>query len=276
MYIPSVLVILGCTICAIFCAWWYFRHYEMARPPIGVFNLKDIALMIFCIILIPFLYLVLPSWFAAGLLGLLTLSILAFTGEPLLPSARWIIWLGAGILLLLDIGVALVFGTRHNGFFAINNVVLIITIIGISNLWAQSGMKARDATVLAILLVVYDIIATSQLPLTNDVLTRLATVPFTPVIAWESGNRTLSIGLGDLLLATMFPLVMRKAFKREAGITALILSLGAIGTMLILPIQGLFPAMVVLGPLTPLQYLFWRRRFGQERTMWQYLQEEPI
>jgi hypothetical protein len=40
--------------------------------------------------------------------------------------------------------------------------------------------------------------------------------------------------------------------------------------------QGLFPVMVVLGPLMLLQYLYWRRRRGQERTMWQYLQEEPM
>lgn len=190
MHISSFLVILGCATCATFCGWGYFRRYEIARPPIGVFNLKDIALMICCIILVPFLYLVLPSWFAAGLLGLLTLSVLFFTGEPLLPT-RWIIWLGALVLLLLDIGAALVLGTKHNGFFAINNAVLIIVIVGISNLWAQSGMKARDATLLGMLLAVYDVIATFQLPLMSDVLTRLATVPFTPLIAWESGSLSL-------------------------------------------------------------------------------------
>ncbi len=36
------------------------------------------------------------------------------------------------------------------------------------------------------------------------------------------------------------------------------------------------PLMVVLGPLMGLQYLYWRRRRGQERTTWHYLQEEPM
>ncbi len=82
----------------------------------------------------------------------------------------------------------------------------------------------------------------------------------------------MGIGLGDLLLATVFPLVLRKAFGRPAGITAIGLALAAIGMLLALPLQGVFPMMVVLGPLMGLQYLFWSRRRGQERTTWQYLQ----
>jgi hypothetical protein len=69
---------------------------------------------------------------------------------------------------------------------------------------------------------------------------------------------------------------MRKAFGRTAGLVALVLAFAAIGTLLALPLQGLFPVMVVLGPLMVLQYLYWRRRQGRERTMWQYLQEEPV
>ena len=34
--------------------------------------------------------------------------------------------------------------------------------------------------------------------------------------------------------------------------------------------------MVVLGPLMVLQYAYWRRRCGKERTTWQYLQAEPV
>jgi hypothetical protein len=69
---------------------------------------------------------------------------------------------------------------------------------------------------------------------------------------------------------------MRKAFGRSAGIAALVLTLGAIGMLLALPLKGVFPVMVVLGPLIVLQYLYWSKRGGRERTMWQYLQEEPL
>ena len=54
----------------------------------------------------------------------------------------------------------------------------------------------------------------------------------------------------------------------------------AISALLVSLLVGLsieiFPAMVVLGPLMVLQYAYWRRRCGTERTTWQYLQAEPL
>jgi hypothetical protein len=137
-------------------------------------------------------------------------------------------------------------------------------------------MKARDAAILGALMAVYDVIATSFFPLTAGLFNRLAGLPLAPMFSWGSGSSALSLGLGDLLLAKVFPLVMRKAFGRSAGIAALVIALIALGTMLALPLKIVFPAMVVLGALMVVQYLFWRKYRGQERTMWQYLQEEPL
>jgi len=57
------------------------------------------------------------------------------------------------------------------------------------------------------------------------------------------------------------------------------IGLAAMAILIISPILGLdveiFPVMVVLGPLMVLQYAYWRRRRGKERTTWQYLQAEP-
>ena len=93
-------------------------------------------------------------------------------------------------------------------------------------------------------------------------------------------GRWLGIGLGDLLLATLFPLVQRKAFGRRAGLVAMGLGLAALGAMLAALDLGLvrvtIPAMVALGPLAVAQYLFWARRRGQERTTYRYLREEPL
>ncbi len=63
----------------------------------------------------------------------------------------------------------------------------------------------------------------------------------------------MGIGIGDLLLAALFPLVMRKAFGRPAGVAALATSLGVIGALLsitLLTLNGLgrvraaFPVMI--------------------------------
>jgi len=271
----SYYVVLGCTACALLLSWAYYRHYQVSRPPIGVFNLMDIVLMMVFIILVPLLYLILPIWLAAVLLLLIALSILYFMWEPVL-HARWAIWLAALGLLAIDSAAAFLFGTSQNAFFAINNLVLLLIVVGATNLWAQSGMKARDAALLGVFLALYDFIATSRLPLMGDLVTRLAGLPLAPLVAWSSEHTLWGIGLGDLLLAAVFPLVMHKAFGRPAGLVALLLAFAAIGTLLALPLQGFFPAMVILGPLMVLQYLYWKSRRGQERTMWQYLREEPM
>jgi hypothetical protein len=150
----------------------------------------------------------------------------------------------------------------------------------VTNLWAQSGLRARDLAVLAAALTAYDVIATALLPLTVDLIARLATLPFTPLLAWPTGDGGwLGLGLGDLLLATLGPLVLRKAFGKTAGLVALFISLATIGVVLALPLLGLlrgaFPVMVVLGPLLVGQYAVWLRHQGPERSTAAYLAAEP-
>lgn len=267
-------VVLGCVACGLVGSWAYFRRYQINRPPVGVFNGQDLAITVPLLIFVQLLYLLLPLWLTAALWLLVTLSILSFTWEPLLPT-RWSIWLAAIALLIVDSGAAFFWGTRQNAFLAVNDTVLLVLVVGMTNLWAQSGMKARDTALLGMLLAPYDFIATVHLPLMDELLTRLSTLPLAPLVAWSSAHAMASIGLGDLLLASVFPLVMRKAFGRRAGLVALGLVLGTIAVLLALPLQGGFPLMVVLGPLMGLQYLFWRRR-GPERTTGRYLLEEPM
>jgi hypothetical protein len=257
----------------------YFRRYQVTRPPIGVFNGRDVAVLLTAIVLIPYLYLVLPLGVVASLLVLTTLGVLYFTCEPVVRSRGLLV----GVLLAAlaaDVATAVVSGTASNTFLAINNVVLVVVVVGVANLWAQSGMKARDATVLAASLAVYDFIATSQLTLMTDLIDRLSQIPLVPFIAWREGEGALGIGLGDLLLAGVFPLVMRKAFGRRAGNTALAVGIGAIVVVLALIQTGVIdftvPVMVVLGPLMVAQYAVCVRRHGRERTTREYLLAEPI
>ncbi len=273
-------VVMAYVIGAALLGWLYFRSYRITRPPIGVINLKDVAFMLGAIVLIPFLYLTLPPWVAGGLLAVGVLTILYITWEPVL-GARWAVWLASFTLLGTDVGVLLLFGATSTAFFVVNNTVLIVGVVGATNLWAQSGMKARDLAVLASGLAVYDFVATSQLPLMDDLIGRLAAMPLAPQVAWRIGDGFwLGVGLGDLLLATVFSLVMRKAYGRSAGLVALVLALGAIGVMLALLdleiLRVTLPAMVVLGPIMVLQYAFYHRRRGRERTTWQYLEAEPM
>lgn len=73
---------------------------------------------------------------------------------------------------------------------------------------------------------------------------------------------------------------MRKAFGRVAGVAAIVLALGVIGGLLALvglgAFGGAFPVMVVLGPAMVVQYAYWRRRRGAERTTWQFQAAEGL
>jgi hypothetical protein len=279
--LEAMIIVLAFAAAAVWFAWLYFRRFVVVRPPLGVFNLRDIALMLGFIILGPFLDLALPLWIVGGLLLVGGLSTLYFMWEPVLPPS-WARWLATVALVGIDLAAWLWLGKTSPWWHAINNVFVVLCVVGITNLWAQSGMKARDAAILAGALAIYDLVATALLPLMGDLFIRLAKLPLTPLVAWPIGSagQWAGIGLGDLLLAAAFPLVMRKAFGRSAGLAAMAIGLGAIAALILGPIWGLhveiFPVMVVLGPLMVLQYAYWRRRRGQERRTWQYLQAEPL
>jgi hypothetical protein len=256
----------------------YFRRYALARPPIGIINLWDVVIMIGGIMLVPYLYLTLPLGLVMVFIGVVFISILYFTLEPIL-RLRWLIGFTTLVLASADIGIAMQFGVNSKPFLFINNIALVIGVVGITNLWAQSGMKARDVAALATALAMYDFIFTSQLTLMSDLFTRLSGLPFAPMLAWPVGDgQWLALGFGDLLLAVAFPLVMRKAFSRSAAIAAITINLAALGSLFVLPVFGLlhetFPVMVLLGPLMAAQYLYWTRRQPTERTTWQYREAE--
>jgi hypothetical protein len=247
----------------------YFRYCRMTRPPIGVFNITDVIIALSIIILAHFLYVVLPLWIAVGLFALAVFSALYYTLEPLF-HARSLALLVSGVLIVADIGAAQIFGTKNNGFFLVNDLVILLVIIGVSNLWVQSGLKVRDVVIFSILLAIFDVCATALSPLTFTLFARLQSAPLTPALAWMSNGSILGGGLGDFLLVTVFSLALYKAFGRTAGIINILFSLLLIASLLLIDQQ--WPGMIFLAPLMLGQYLFWHRRHPQERTMQYYLQ----
>jgi hypothetical protein len=261
-------------------AWYYFRHHTVARPPIGVIDLTDVGVMMVSIVVLPYLYLVAPSWLIAGLLGLGALGLVQITLEPLVQPP-WAGWLVTFALVVADGGSAWLLGTASVAHQVINNIVMLIIVVGITNLWVQSGIQARAVALLGGMLTLYDFVSTTQLPLMTELFQRLAGMPFATQVVWpgDFSATSSSIGLGDLLFAALFPLVMHKAFGRRAATLAFVLGFSACaGLDAALWLTGtdrIFPAMVVLGPLMVAQYLFWMHRRRRERATWEYLAAEP-
>jgi hypothetical protein len=125
--------------------------------------------------------------------------------------------------------------------------------------------------IFSLLLALFDLFATTLSPLTFTLFARLQSVPLTPALAWTSNGSILGGGLGDFLLVTVFSLTMEKAFGRAAGVSSMLFSLLVIAVLLL--IDQPWPGMIFLAPIMLGQYLFWHRRYPQERTMQRYLQQ---
>jgi hypothetical protein len=248
----------------------YFRRVPVDRPPIGVYTLRDIAVMMTVVVLLPVLYLSLPDLAVATALGLMTVFAVQFTLAPLL-SGR--IALGAAVAAGAA-DVALVTADLTTPAVVWNNVLLLTLVIGVTNLYTQSGIRARDVAVFGMLLAGYDLVATTMLPTMGNLLRKTIELPFAPVFTAWTGPQPTMIGLGDVLMLTLWTLVSLKSYGRAAGWvaagTALALTTGlalAIRTGLL---TGLLPVMLAAGPLMAMQYLLWRSLRGPERTTASY------
>jgi len=259
-------------VCTALAALGYLGRYEMDRPPIGVYTFPDIAVMAVAVAIVPVLYTHIPVAAIGTLFGLVLLVVLRATLQPILPGPRATI--AAIALLAGDAGLSMAgaTGVTHSIYLLTNDLALGIAVLGIANLYVQSGMRAVHVAVFAALLAVYDYIATAVLPTTVDLVNRLAGRPFAPQIVVGTGTNMVGAGLGDALMLVLWALVAAKAFGRLPGYVGALVGAGSIGCILLGIrtglITGAVPAMVVLGPLTVGQYLGWRTRRGTERP-WQ-------
>jgi hypothetical protein len=250
----------------------YFARYRMAQPALGVMNLSDVALAVVCIVLVPLLHLALPAWASTLFLALVMGGLYYLALEPLTPRR---VRRGSIALAAVALGVAAPWiqpGNSHV-YTTINNVLILVAVVAIANVWVQSGLSVRHLVVLSLAVAVYDLIFTGRLTVTADLFTRLDHRPFEPILAWREGTLWPAIGLGDSLMASAFVVGLYKAWGRGAaalGIAAMLLLLPPaflrplLGTVFV---TDAYPTMVFIAPVQLLVYLGCRRRFGPERTL---------
>jgi hypothetical protein len=260
----------------------YFRRVRMERPPIGTFNGRDIVILLAFISALPFLYGYLPYWLITCLLIVTFGSALYIGYSPVLGPART--WLGIGLLIGLNYWTShhLMGSTAGWQLWWTELTILVgLGAIAVSNLYVQGGMKLKYVAWLAFGLAVYDIIFATVLPLTDQLVAGYLAHPLDPLLGMRFGIDNYGVGLGDLLVYSLFLIACYKAYGAKAARIAygLILVLGATVTAFIpfllnfldTQLDLLVPAQAIFGPAALLCYLWMRHRWGPERTMAQYL-----
>ena len=260
----------------------YFRRVRMERPPIGTFNGRDIVILLLFISVLPFLYGYLPYWIITCLL-IVTFSSALYIGYHQVLGRGWT-WLGIGLLIGLNYWTSHhLMGTTAGWqlWWAELTILVGLGAISVSNLYVQGGMRLQLVAWLALGLAVYDIVFATLLPLTDQLVAGYLAHPLDPLLGMRFGIDNYGVGLGDLLVYSLFLIACYKAYGAKAARIAygLILVMGAFVTAFI-PFLGnfvdtqldlLIPSQALFGPAAFGCYLWMKRRWGPERTMAQYL-----
>lgn len=266
--LTSIALVEVATVAIVAAARWYFHQVRVDRPPIGVFNLRDIAFTFVVLVILPPLYLHLPIWLVASILVVMASGLAYITVRSALR--RRVALAAVGLLAAAEVTLTTVGHGQSMAFVVVNDIAVGLLAVGVANIWAQSGIHGREVVVFACAVAVFDLVATWLLPVMVEFFTRVQALPFAPMLASGRGPDAVALGMGDLLFIVLWPLVAEKAFGRRAGLWA------AAGTVCcLLSLDALFaarvftsalPAMVFLGPAILTQYLWFRRQHGMERS----------
>lgn len=245
----------------------YLTRVTMPRPPVGRFTAGDITIMSFMLIVLPAAYLQLPAVAVSAVFG-----VVLFTAAQtaLAPLAGGRAALGIAALAVAAEITAKLTGHAHV-MLIVNDALIVVAVVGVVNLWAQTGMSAAHVTALAVVLTFYDVAATWLGALTSDFLNKVATEPFLPLLAVVGGTHPGGFGLGDCLVLAMWPVVLVKAYGRRPAWIGAIIGL-AVAVIIEFAFKdhwvgfyAVIPTMSIVGPLIILQYVVLRRRLGREQ-----------
>jgi hypothetical protein len=260
----------------------YFRRVRMDRPPVGTFNARDVVILLIFIGILPFVYGWLPDTLVTCMLAVTFASALYIGYRPLLGSVG--IWLGIGLLFGFNIWSSHhLMGTIPGWqlWYTEQSIMVGLSAIAVCNLYLQGGMKLRHVAWLSLGLAGYDVLFASYYPLTGELIARYITHPLTPVVGMRFGEVDYAVGLGDLLVYSLFFVAAYKAYGARAAkiAAAVIVVMGGFATAFIpflfnfsdANLDILIPAQSLFGPAAFLTYLWMKRHYGRERTMAEYL-----
>lgn len=276
------------TLATIACSLWYLRRVRMERPAIGRFNGRDLVVVVSFLVILPTLYVALPEWALTGAL-MVTFTVSLSIGLRQLITSRGLVWLVVGLLIGVDVWLGrTMLGTNlgWQAFWTTNSIIVLLGAMTVANLYVQGGMRLRVVAWFALVLAAYDLVFTGFVPVSEHLVEHFIGFPLYPAIGFRWGFNDATIGLGDVLVYSLFAMASYKAYGRGAAwlATGVIIVFGlALPSAVPLVINYIDPRIDVLvpvqtyfGPFAFLTYLWMRRHYGKERTMQEFLASDDV
>jgi hypothetical protein len=269
-------------------ALFFLRRVRLERPAIGTFNSRDIRVLFMFIVFLPLLYVLLPHWALTFFLSVTFASALSIGYRPVLRPAT--LWIAIGTLIGASIWLNRTMLGTTLGWqlcWLEGDLVVLLAATAVANLYVQGGMKLRHVAWFALILAFYDLAFTTVLPVNSHLAEEFLGWPLDPSIGMRFGLYNATIGLGDLLVYALFLIAAFKAYGRSAGRVAMVLVVvfGAaapsaapmvLDSFLTARTDLVVPAQTLFGPIAFVAYLWMRRRYGQERTMREFLASTDV
>lgn len=271
-------VVCAGAILAVLAAIVFFRHIRLPRPPIGTFNGRDVAILFVFIVTLPILYLVVPQYVLTAFLCLTFASALAIGYGDVVPRA--VLWpaivaaIGANILIahVMNQNVPL-----WQAYWILDSAMVMLAAAAVCNLYIQGGMQLRHVAWFALGLAVYDPMFSLVFPITDRLANRFEGFALDPSMGFRWASHIQNIGLGDLLVFTLFVLAAYRSYGRRAAAvaTGAVFLVGGV-VPIFLPVvwagfntDGGFvvPVQTFFGPVAFAIYV-WLRRSGPEAPRW--------
>ncbi|OLE21636.1 MAG: hypothetical protein AUG49_21565 [Catenulispora sp. 13_1_20CM_3_70_7] len=275
------------TALTIVCALWYLRHVRMERPGIGTFKGRDIAVLTVFLATLPLLYIHLPRVILTSFLAVTFTASISIGLKPLLKPAQ--VWLVVGGLIGLNIWLArTMLGTVLGWqiYWAEDAILVVLGAASVANLYVQGGMKLKHVASFALTLAFYDVLFTTAFPVTDALAEEFLGFPLDPSVGMRFGIANAALGLGDLLVYSLFFCASFKAYGRKGAKLAgsLALVFGVVGpsyaplVVNVLDARGdrIIPAQAIFGPAAFFAYRWMRKHWGRERTMKEFLESDDV
>jgi len=267
------------------CALLYFRRVRLERPPLGVFNPRDIGMLLFFILMLPFLYLILPTTALTGILVVTFVSAMYLALRPFM-SGKYL-WPLIAVAMIANIVISELFlGTQQGWemYWVLTSSIVLIAAVGVSNLYAQGGMRLRQIAWFALILAFYDGFFNLVVPISQKLADRFEGQPLDPSIGFAIGGYNANIGLGDLLVFSLFMIAAYKGFGKRGVIASFIIItifgalIPATSPLVITAFvrQGVglaIPAQVFFGPAALVTYWLLARH-APERSIGEWISEQ--